>query len=427
MKKRQLILALFCSELLMACSPHSTVNSSPPSGSGMAPNPTSSVKVSSDTVPLASSTPIPKPSVAVSATPQSLPQPSETPEKLEHYRFNIYCDSLEKSIQNRSGTLSDIAVSPNGNEVYVLYANSLSYGHPLEAKKVYPRQVLYKLIGEDLVADSANASISESCGLNSEVEKDQFGNLHFVRPILVEGQEQNPVKGYTFYQLNTQNKNFSPAATLDLGTPNPMPSGRPDARILGDFKIPNLESNAYYYRLSSNSYSSMPAFIQRLSSGRKENIVEKGAGGTPFAFSVISSDKFLYGRWLVMPPYPVLDSTIDADINLPENTQWKQVIDRDSFRPTNFRASLDKRFVYVADSVKTHSIWRVDLNTNKVEPFVGNGSTGFLDGKGVSAQFNRPGEMDVDDKGNLYILDIGNEAIRKVTPSGAVSTLYSAK
>lgn len=49
--------------------------------------------------------------------------------------------------------------------------------------------------------------------------------------------------------------------------------------------------------------------------------------------------------------------------------------------------------------------------------------SGNTDGSGSSARFNAPGAMVTDSTGNLYVADSGNYAIRKITPTGVVSTL----
>ena len=51
------------------------------------------------------------------------------------------------------------------------------------------------------------------------------------------------------------------------------------------------------------------------------------------------------------------------------------------------------------------------------------GSYGSADGTGSTARFNNPFGAAVDSVGNLYVADTGNNAIREVTPGGAVSTL----
>ncbi|HTR50248.1 MAG TPA: hypothetical protein VMJ10_06030 [Kofleriaceae bacterium] len=49
--------------------------------------------------------------------------------------------------------------------------------------------------------------------------------------------------------------------------------------------------------------------------------------------------------------------------------------------------------------------------------------SGFLDGSGAAAQFAIPRGIAVDGTGTVYVADTGNNAIRKITPDGTVSTL----
>lgn len=52
------------------------------------------------------------------------------------------------------------------------------------------------------------------------------------------------------------------------------------------------------------------------------------------------------------------------------------------------------------------------------------GEAGFIDGPLSQARFNRPTDLGRDAAGNLYVLDFGNRAIRKITPFGRVETVY---
>ncbi|MBP6444542.1 MAG: hypothetical protein KA267_11005 [Gemmatimonadales bacterium] len=52
----------------------------------------------------------------------------------------------------------------------------------------------------------------------------------------------------------------------------------------------------------------------------------------------------------------------------------------------------------------------------------GRSQEGYRDGTALVALFNMPAGLAYDSKGNLYVGDSGNHAIRKVTPAGIVST-----
>ncbi|HEY5226931.1 MAG TPA: NHL repeat-containing protein, partial [Opitutaceae bacterium] len=51
------------------------------------------------------------------------------------------------------------------------------------------------------------------------------------------------------------------------------------------------------------------------------------------------------------------------------------------------------------------------------------GVAGITDGQGTVARFRQPYGIRTDSAGNIYVADTGNSTIRKVTPSGAVTTV----
>jgi len=51
------------------------------------------------------------------------------------------------------------------------------------------------------------------------------------------------------------------------------------------------------------------------------------------------------------------------------------------------------------------------------------GVIGFSDGPGAAASFGKPLGLTVDGAGNVYVADSSNQAVRKITPDGTVSTL----
>jgi len=77
--------------------------------------------------------------------------------------------------------------------------------------------------------------------------------------------------------------------------------------------------------------------------------------------------------------------------------------------------------VYVADAGEANAIRRITPEGN-VSTIAG-GTEGFADGVGAAARFNTPSGLAVDAKGVVYVADTANHAIRRVDPSGRVTTV----
>jgi sugar lactone lactonase YvrE len=78
--------------------------------------------------------------------------------------------------------------------------------------------------------------------------------------------------------------------------------------------------------------------------------------------------------------------------------------------------------VYVSDRLN-HTIRKISP-TGVVTTLAGwPGVTGASDGAGTVARFNSPMGITIDSADNLYVADYGNDTIRKITPSGNVSTV----
>jgi streptogramin lyase len=54
--------------------------------------------------------------------------------------------------------------------------------------------------------------------------------------------------------------------------------------------------------------------------------------------------------------------------------------------------------------------------------FAGSGNFGYTDGPSATASFKTPTGLATDNQGNVYVTDFGNNVIRKIDPSGTVST-----
>lgn len=81
--------------------------------------------------------------------------------------------------------------------------------------------------------------------------------------------------------------------------------------------------------------------------------------------------------------------------------------------------------LFVADTFN-HSIRKI-TPTGIVTTFAGKaGAKGKANGQGAAASFDSPHGLAIDTNGTLYVADTYNHAIRKITPTGTVSTLVSA-
>jgi hypothetical protein len=93
-----------------------------------------------------------------------------------------------------------------------------------------------------------------------------------------------------------------------------------------------------------------------------------------------------------------------------------------SFRNPSSTAVDSSGNVYVAD-YNNHTIRKV-TPTGVVTTLAGSaGLAGSADGTGSNARFNYPNGVAVDSTGNVYVADFRNQTIRKVTPAGVVTTL----
>lgn len=81
--------------------------------------------------------------------------------------------------------------------------------------------------------------------------------------------------------------------------------------------------------------------------------------------------------------------------------------------------------LYVADE-GNHTVRKI-TPAGKVTTLAGTaGMRGSADGTGSAARFNFPAAVAADAHGNVYVADLGNITIRKITPAGAVTTLAGA-
>ena len=84
----------------------------------------------------------------------------------------------------------------------------------------------------------------------------------------------------------------------------------------------------------------------------------------------------------------------------------------------------EKNNLYIADTYN-NMIRKIDPHgvVTTLAGRTGKKYEGFADGKGSDALFSHPCGIAVDKKGNVYVADVGNNRIRKLTQDGTVTTL----
>ncbi len=98
----------------------------------------------------------------------------------------------------------------------------------------------------------------------------------------------------------------------------------------------------------------------------------------------------------------------------PMVSQW-------SILSSPFMMAMDETGNLFVTGYATHIIYKIDPE-GTVTIFSGSGKQGYADGKADVAQFSFPSGIAVDAGGNVFVADYGNHCIRKINPSGVVST-----
>jgi sugar lactone lactonase YvrE len=88
--------------------------------------------------------------------------------------------------------------------------------------------------------------------------------------------------------------------------------------------------------------------------------------------------------------------------------------------PFGVAAAIDGT-IYIADGAGAHRIYQLAPG-NSLSLFAGS-ERGFNDGPATTARFDTPSGVALDATGNLYVADTGNNAIRRISREGMVSTV----
>lgn len=104
-----------------------------------------------------------------------------------------------------------------------------------------------------------------------------------------------------------------------------------------------------------------------------------------------------------------------------DSPSYEEVFGTDSpFGPIGITLNNENN-LYITDQ-SNHSIKKIIL-PDEISTLAGEGISGFVDATGTNARFSFPKDIAIDSEGNFYVTDSENNSIRKITPSGIVTTL----
>lgn len=324
----------------------------------------------------------------------------------------------------------DIVSSNDGSYVYVISKNSNykpyeyqkpEYGEYLNGSKIIERDstnIIYKITKNNQISIIKNFDYL-GCSI-SQIEKKQNGDL-----IILDDDN------YIVYSFDENNYKIEFSKIGDRVYPS-------DLFLEGDnvylsyqsiFKAGYGEDIEFIkeYNLKNNifSYFYMDEFaIQKILINKnikpkfvREYYSKSGAFPYPMISNINHLNKNLetgYSR-----KYSIYNETPFFEIKdlIKDENEIKKVgtvyLIRKNSKGEVFGVDMDKNV-----------IWKILPNEQKITLFAGKEKAGYKDGKGEEAEFNGISEIDTDNNDNLYVADTGNNAIRKITPDGVVSTFY---
>lgn len=85
----------------------------------------------------------------------------------------------------------------------------------------------------------------------------------------------------------------------------------------------------------------------------------------------------------------------------------------------------------VVEKWNSHRIRKINFTTGQVSTIAGDnsaetGASGMINANGINARFNQPTDAVMDSQGNLFVTDLGNYCIRKITSNRDVTTFVGS-
>ncbi|MEZ0367826.1 MAG: hypothetical protein ACAI44_01930 [Candidatus Sericytochromatia bacterium] len=405
--------------------------------------------------------PQPTPQVSSSSSPKptgspSLPQATPTPSPvLEKRADGRYCEPLPKG--NPKPELKypvDLAVSSDGQDIYIVakhcqddvsqkpYLDSFSFpdcGSKPDSRNVISRSYIYHLRpGQGIEILKIDGQPPLSCELGEDIEMDSQGRLYVTTPYNHRVYRIDPKQNELEQLVEARQKKLL-SSSVESAEPLQGPANL------------YLHEDQLYFRLWEDLTTSVrESHIAVLDQTKGYTILvslprDQYRGSPIFGFSSWEGskgskkdlcifqlqDSRVYCRY----PFPsALDSQSYGFFSYffdPYQPVGSYIDRRPLHDSTLGDMKIDPKLNIYASHPATHRLLRLstypsaaDYYKNYLFVFAGSGEAGLKDGYFEEAQFRQPAGLALDTQQNLYVADMGNHAIRKITQEHNVTTLY---
>jgi DNA-binding beta-propeller fold protein YncE len=375
-------------------------------------NPSSSVEVS--TIPTYSPTPLPV-----------IEDKSLDP---NYSCGNTYFKDLNEQTKNPKILKPyDLAVSNDGSKVYVTKYSYISECENNTSKSFIDRSFIYKIENNKVEILKLDNSYDYSKTLESLIEIDKDNNLYVIQTdinkkldyygnIDILNKQILKIHNDTIYEKITLKKE--------------------------DFTKYNYDT--YYLYVSkidtSITYSVHPYKVEKdkiINKINKDNSIDplyvySLYGNVGIHSSIFENNILSFGSYDVKEPFPYIYKSLINDTQIINKLRSFPKITH-SIRQLKINSK--KELFAIADNIiynpdgsfkeikRENRIYKI-VPDKGFEVFAGSEEAGYRDGLGGTAMFNNPLNIDFDANDNMYVADTGNNAIRKITPNGDVTTFF---
>ena len=165
--------------------------------------------------------------------------------------------------------------------------------------------------------------------------------------------------------------------------------------------------------------------IPRMTAAQRDSIVNPAAGLQVYVKDSLPAIYYFNGSNWINSTYGLMVASGAGDVSTLAGTGTIGSADgagtTASFRTLNGIASDAAGNLYVADA-DNNKIRKI-TPSGVVSTFAGSGTPAFADGPATTAAFNYPTSVALDAGGNVYVADYNNNRIRRITPAGNVTTI----